>query len=48
MPRAHVARIVVDYALQNPGELKQDAHGLLLRALADAYPCRSSAGIKRR
>jgi len=34
------ARIVMGYARQNPDELQQEAHGLVLRALQSAYPCR--------
>ena len=34
------AKIVVRFARQNPDELGQDAHGLVLRALNHAFPCR--------
>ncbi|WP_455198125.1 Rap1a/Tai family immunity protein [Kaarinaea lacus] len=33
------AKIVLAYARQNPDELSQDAHGLVLRALNHTYPC---------
>ncbi len=33
------AKIVVKFARQNPDELNQDAHGLVLRALNHTFPC---------
>ena len=38
------ARIVLDFARKNPNELGQAAHGLVLRALTDAYPCPKTTG----
>lgn len=38
------AQIVVKFAQENPDELRQDAHGLVLRALTNAYPCRMKTG----
>ena len=35
----NAARIIIQYARQNPGELRQAAHGLVLRALNKSYPC---------
>lgn len=34
------AKIVVSFARKHPDELGQDAHGLVLRALNHAFPCR--------
>lgn len=41
------AEIVLNFARKNPDELSQAAHGLVLRALTDAYPCRKTTGTEQ-